>query len=177
MIARLEYAKALFMLAEENDACEATLFDLKTATAAVKENESYLELLDTPALPKEEKLALVDEAFSSLDDSVLNLIKILCEKRMSRALPDILKEYEALYDEKFGILRVEAVSARPMTENQLSSLKEKLEKEKNKTVVITNTVNPEILGGLKLRFSGIQLDGSLKTRLDKLEASLKNVIV
>lgn len=177
MIARLEYAKALFMLAEEEGTSEKTLLDLRTAVAAIEENKSYLELLDTPALPKEEKLKLVDEAFVSLSESVINLIKILCEKRSSRLLPDILKEYEKLNDEKFGILRVEAVSARPMTKEQISSLKEKLEKEKNKTVVITNTVNPEILGGLKLRFSGIQLDGSLKTRLDKLEASLKNVIV
>lgn len=177
MIARLEYAKALFMLAEEENACEAVLLDLRCAVAAVKNNENYLELLDTPALPKEEKLQLVDKAFSSLSEYVINLIKILCEKRMSRELPDILKEYEALYDEKFGILRVEAVSARPMSDMQISALKEKLEKERQKTVIITNTVNPEILGGLKLRFSGIQLDGSLKTRLDKIEASLKNVIV
>lgn len=177
MIARLEYAKAVFMLAEEENSCEKTLFDLRTAVAAIKENENYFELLDTPALPKEEKLKLVDEAFSSLSEHVLNTIKILCEKRMSRTLPDILKEYEALYDEKFGILRVEAVSARKMTDSQISALKEKLEKEKNKTVIIKNTVNPEILGGLKLRFSGLQLDGSLKTRLDKIEASLKNVIV
>ena len=92
-------------------------------------------------------------------------------------LPDILKEFEALYDERFGILRVEAISARKMTESQIALLKEKLEKEKQKTVIITNTVSPEILGGLKLRYSGIQLDGSLKTRLDKIEDSLKNVIV
>ena len=177
MIARLEYAKALFMLAEEEGSCEKVLLDLRCAVAAVKENGSYLELLDTPALPKEEKLKLVDEAFFSLSESVINLIKILCEKRSSRLLPDILKEYESLNDEKFGILRVEAISARPMTEEQISQLKEKFEKEKNKTVIISNTVNPEILGGLKLRFSGVQLDGSLKTRLDKLEASLKNVIV
>ncbi len=177
MIARLEYAKALFMLAEEESACEKVLLDLRDAVAAVKENESYLELLDTPALPKEEKLQLVDEAFSSLSEYVLNLIKILCEKRSSRLLPDVLREYEALYDEKFGILRVEAVSARPMSEAQLSRLREKLEKEKGKTVIITNSTDPEILGGLKLRFSGIQLDGSLKTRLDKIEASLKSVIV
>ena len=177
MIARIEYAKALFMLAEEENACEKILADLRSAVAAVKENEGYLALLDTPALAKEEKLQLVDEAFASLEESVINLIKILCEKRMTRELPEILKEYELLYDEKFGILRVEAVSARPMSDLQIAALKAKLEKEKQKTVVITNTVKPEILGGLKLRFSGIQLDGSLKTRLDKIEESLKNVIV
>ena len=177
MTAKREYAKALFMLAEEERTCESTLLDLRTSVAAIRENDSYLEILDTPALSKAEKISLIDEAFSSLSESLVNLIKILCEKRISRILPDILKEYEMLYDEKFGILRVEAVSARPMSEEQMAALKEKLEKEKQKTVIITNKVDTEILGGLKLRFSGIQLDGSLKTRLDKINASLKNVIV
>ena len=99
------------------------------------------------------------------------------EYRVAEYLPDILKEYEALYDDKFNILRVEAVSAVKMTDEQISRLKEKLEKENNKAVIITNTVEPKILGGVKLRYAGIQLDGSLKTRLDKIEASLKNVIV
>ncbi len=177
MIAKREYAKALFMLAEENSACDRVLLDLRIAVNAVLENKNYLELLDTPALSKDEKISLISDAFSSLDESVSSLIKILCEKRMSRILPEILKEYELLYDEKFGILKVEAVSARPMSEEQLTALKEKLEKERQKTVIITNKVDTEMLGGLKLRFSGIQLDGSLKTRLDKIEASLKSAIV
>lgn len=177
MIAKNEYAKALFMLSEEEESCEKTLLDLKIAVTAISENKSYLDLLDTPALAKEEKLALIDAAFSSLSESIVNLLKILCQKRLARLLPDILKEYEVLYDEKFGILRVEAISARPMSCEQISALKTKLEAEKSKTVIIKNTVKPEILGGIQLRYSGIQLDGSLKTRLDKIEASLKSVIV
>ena len=177
MIAKREYAKALFMLANEENCCDDILLDLRCAVTAVNQNKTYLELLDTPSLSKEEKISLIDEAFSSLSQNVVNLIKILCEKRSTRLLPEILKEYEALYDDKFNILRVEAISARPMTQEQIEALKEKLEKEKQKTVVITNTQDPEILGGLKLRFAGIQLDGSLKTRLEKIEESLKSVIV
>ena len=44
-------------------------------------------------------------------------------------------------------------------------------------IIVKNTVSPEILGGVKLRYSGIQLDGSVKTRLDKFEASLKNTVI
>ena len=45
MIARLEYAKALFMLAEEEGTSEKTLLDLRTAVAAIEENKSYLDNL------------------------------------------------------------------------------------------------------------------------------------
>ena len=177
MTAKNEYAKALFLLSEEEGKCERVLLDLRAVAEAVGENPAYLDLLDTPALPKSEKLELIDKAFSSVDESLRNLMKILCERRFTRLIPEIKKEFEGLYDEKFGIERVEAITAVPMTEKHLEALKMKLEAESGKTIIISNTVKPEILGGVKLRYSGVQLEGSVKTRLDKLEASLKSVIV
>ena len=44
-----------------------------------------------------------------------------------------------------------------------------------KKIILTNTVKPEILGGVMLRYSGIQLDGSVKSRLDAFSRSLKNL--
>jgi F-type H+-transporting ATPase subunit delta len=177
MTAGKEYAKALFMLSEEEGNTEGVLDDLLVASRAVLDNRAYLELLDTPALSKDEKLSLIDEAFVSLDKNLVSLIKILCEKRETRRLPKIAKSFEELYDESRGIVRVEAVSAVEMTPSQLDAIKKKFEAGSGKTILISNTVTPEILGGVKLRYEGIQLDGSVKTRLDKLAASLKSVIV
>ena len=53
----------------------------------------------------------------------------------------------------------------------------KLSAMTGKKIILKNTISPEILGGVKLRYSGIQLDGSVKTRLDKFEASLKNTVI
>ena len=44
-----------------------------------------------------------------------------------------------------------------------------------KKIILKNTVKPEILGGVMLRYSGIQLDGSVKARLDGFAKSLKNL--
>lgn len=177
MIAEKEYAKALFEIACEKDACDSVLSDIELTCNVLKENTSYLNLIDTPALSKAERLSLLDEAFPSLEESLLNLMKILCERRSSRLIFGIMKEYISLYDEKRGIIRVEAVSARKISEKQIEKLKAVLEAKLSKTVIIKNTVTPSILGGVKLRYSGIQLDASLKTRLDKIEESLKGVIV
>ena len=177
MIAEKEYAKAIFDLASEENKCDDVLSDLTLVVTALKENEGYTNLLDTPALSKEERLSLIDEAFPTLDEAVFNLIKILCEKRSSRLIFGITKEFIALYDEKFGIVRVEAVTAREMSIEQKKKLGAALEAKLNKTVVIKNTIRQDILGGIRLRYLGVQLDASLKTRLDKIETSLKSVIV
>lgn len=172
-----EYERAIFMLAEELGVTERIMEELKIAGELIKDNPKYVSLIETPALPMEEKLSLIDGAFSSFDESLLSFLKILVEKRLLRYVPEISRGFVSLYDDSRGILRAEAISAVALSKEQLEKIKERLEKKCEKTVIITNTVSPDMLGGVTLRYSGTQLDGSLKTRLDKLKANLKGAIV
>ena len=172
-----EYARALFMLSEEEHTTERVYQDICTVRDAVKSNPDYASLLDTPAISKAERVRLIDEAFSALDESVVNLIKILAERRLSYTLVRLADDYSALYDEAHGILRAEAVSAIPLTDEQTARLTKKLSNLTGKTVILKSTTDKSLLGGVKLRYSGIQLDGSVKTRLDKFEAALKETVV
>ena len=177
MTGAYEYARALFMISEEEHSSDKMRADVEIARDAFLANPDYASLLDTPALQKDERLRLIDEAFSSLNPSLVNLIKILSEMRLSYIFPKLADEYSALYDESRGILRAEAVTATALTERERDALTKKLSATTGKTVIITNTVDPSILGGVKLRYSGIQLDGSVKSRLDKFESALKSTVV
>ena len=171
------YGGALFELAEESGRTEAILGDLKTAELACRENPKYKTLLDTPALSKEERLALIDEAFAGADEYLLNVIKMLCEKRAVHLFGEIVKDFCARYDEARGIERVEAVTAVAMTDGQKNAMASKLEAITGKTVVLTNKLDPSIIGGVVLRYSGVQLDGSIKTRLDEFRKNLSNIVM
>ena len=101
----------------------------------------------------------------------------MTERRSVRLFVKAAEEFYSLYDDSRGILRVEAVTAVPLTEGQRKNMTAKLGASLGKTVILLNTVDPSILGGVKLRYSGTQLDGSVKTRLDKFEAALKNTVI
>ena len=177
MIDAREYGKALFLITEEERSTEKVLSDVKTAEGAFLKNPEYVQLLDSPAISKEERVSLCDKAFSGIDQNLLNLIKILIEKRDTRLFTKVAREYYALYDESRGILRVEAVTAIPLSDSQRDAMTKKLILSLRKTVILTNTVDKSTLGGVTLRYSGVQLDGSVKTRLDKFEAALKNTVI
>ncbi len=171
------YAKALFLLTEEEGATENILGELSALADIMRENPEYSRLLDTPALSKEERISLIDEALSSFNERLLSLIKILAERRLTRIIPELYKEYYALYCDIRGILHAEAITAIPMTESQLLNMKEKLESVTGKRVVLKNTQDKSILGGVMLRYEGVQLDGSVKTRLDKFEEALARTVI
>lgn len=177
MINAREYASALFSLTEELGTTERVREEISGVISLFSENPEYAKLLDTPAISKEERIKLIDEAFSTLDTNLVNFMKILSERREAHSISTAAKEYLALYDASRGIERVTAVTAVPMTEAQISAMTEKLEKMTGKKIIITNTLEPAMLGGVKIRYSGKQLDGSLKTRLDDFEARLKNIVL
>lgn len=172
-----EYGKALFELAEESGRTEKILEELKTLQQSFAKNPKYVALLDTPALPKEEKLGLVDKAFSGVDEYLLNFVKILCESRAIYLFDGACQSFFAMYDEARGIVRAEVITAVPMTEGQCDAMKNKLETITGKSVVVTNKVDREILGGVVLRYSGVQFDGSIKSRLDEFKKNLSNIVM
>lgn len=172
-----EYGKALFLITEEDRISDKVLADVKTAESVFKANPDYIKLLNSPAVPKEERVALVDKAFMGVDERLSNLIKILTERRLIHLFDKVAKAYYELYDESRGILRVEAVTAIPLTKEQSDVITKKLSRSLGKTVVLRNTVDRSILGGVKLRYGDVQLDGSIKTRLDKFEEALKNTVI
>ena len=177
MIDAKEYGKALFLLTQEDGTGDAVAEDMETVRKLLRENPKYEKLLDTPALTKEEKLRLIDRAFSSLHENVLNLTKILCEKHSVYQFSRVAESYAVLCDEARGIERAEVLTAVAMTQQQISALTARLCKLTGKTVIVKNTVKPEILGGAVLRYSGKQLDGSLKARLESFEKSLKDIVL
>ncbi len=172
-----EYGRALFLITEEDAVSDKVLADVKTAESVFRANPDYIKLLCSPAVPKEERVALAGAALGGLDERLLNLIKILTEMRAVNLFDKVAGAYYELYDLSRGIVRVDAITALPLTAAQTDRLTRKLSRSLAKTVIVKNTVDASILGGMKLRYSGVQLDGSVRTRLDKFEDALKNTVI
>lgn len=171
------YGNALFMLANELNEIEVVKNDFDVLCKVLEQNPDYLKLLDTPSLSREERVKLVDSAFGSFNKNLVNMVKILAERRIICFIFKIHDAYLSNYDEHYGIERVEAISAIPLSTEQLQRLKIKLEKVTGKQIIVTNTIDSSILGGMKLRYLGIQIDGSIKTKLDNFEKSLKDIVI
>ena len=171
------YGDALFLLSEELSETEEVKRDFADVCTIIKDNPEYLKLLDTPALSCEERVSLIEKAFGQFNRHLVNLIKILCERRSTHLIFKIEKAYSFAYAQSRGIETVEAVTMIPLTKEQVERLQHKLEKLTGKQIIVNNTIDPSILGGMKLRYLGKQIDGSIKTKLDKFEQSLKDLVI
>ena len=172
-----EYARALFLITEEDGVTDSVVKDMTALRAVFAENPDYVKLLDTPALEKAERLGLARSVAEKLDWRLANLLMILTEKHLTHLITRMVGAYLDMVDEARGILRADAITAVALTGAQIKALADRLGAQTGKTVVITNTVDESILGGVKLRYAGIQLDGSVKTKLEKFEEGLKTLVL
>ena len=121
---------------------------------------------------------MLDEAFrGKVHPYVLNFLKILTEKGYIRQFPDCCDAYRGFYNEDNGILVVKAQSAVALTPEQTKKLVAKLEATTGKTIDLQCSIDPAALGGLRLSYSGMQVDGTVKNRMDAISKLLKNTVL
>lgn len=172
-----EYAKALFSLTVDVGSSDSVLEDVKAVRIALSENPEYFHLTDTPSIQKEEKLKLINEAFSSVDQNLKSMICLLCESGRLYLFPRIAARYSELYDEARGIINAEIISASALSDEQLKRLVSKLEADTGKRVRPRCIIDKSVLGGIKLRYMGVQEDGTVRARLADIERRLAECVI
>ncbi len=177
MIDAVSYGQALYELSAESSVADAVRDQLLVICEALEREPSYRNLMDTPAVSSEEKCSLIKEAFAGAEELLCNFLCILCEKRSFYSLPACRRAFDAAYDEAHAILRATALTARPMEDRQKEALTKKLSAMTGKTVELDNQIDPTLVGGIRLRYGGVQLDDTIRSRLETLRRSLGDAII
>ena len=172
------YGQALYDLAKDEGLGKVILEELNVLKGIFDDTPQYSKLLSTADIPKQERCAILDEAFrDKVHPYVLNFLKILTEKGYIRQFPDCCEAYRSFYNEDNGILVVKAVSAVALSDTQKQKLVSKLETTTGKTIDLQCSIDPAQLGGLRLNYDGKQVDGTVKNRMDAIGKLLKNTVL
>ncbi len=170
------YADALFEIALEENIPQDILSQSALITQVVKENPDFAKFLSAPMITKEEKTDFVDKVFGgTINKNLLNFMKVMIQRKDAAVLTESFVQYEKLYNKHFNIEKAVAVTAVPMSRELQAKLTEKLEKVTGKTIVLTNKVDENCLGGVILQFSDMQINDSIAQKLETLKNQLKNI--
>ena len=174
----VSYAQALYDLSKEENLQTQFLEQLETLQKVFADEPDFLRLLSVPDLSKQERCQLLDTGLrGKVHQYVLNFLKVLTEKGYARGFYDCVAAFRELYDAEHGILRVLAVSAVPLREEQSARLCQKLEAATGRSVRLTNRVDPTCLGGVRLDYDGKRLDGTVESHLNAIREMLKNTVL
>lgn len=160
-----DYAAALFMLAAEEQRIAEYHDALYTVCSAVNSEPDYSEFLSSPAIPLNDRLYAIDEAFGTLPEHIVSFLKLLCEHGYIRVLPACVEEFDKLSQALENRTTAHVISAVPLDGEQKQALCRKLESLTGKGVDAVYDVDGGLLGGVVIEVEGKTYDGSLKHRL------------
>lgn len=171
------YASALFELAEEQKALDQVAEDLRSLRDMIAASPDLRRLVRSPVLSREEQargvIALAEKA--GMADLTRRFLGVVADNRRLFALVDVIEAYLAQLAARRGETTAQVLSAAPLTDRHLESLKESLKAAVGGKVSVDVKVDPELLGGMVVQVGSRLIDSSLRTKLQQLKLAMKGV--
>ena len=166
------YAKAVFDLAQENDAFDAWTSALEQL-AAISSDADFSALVSDPRVDASKVTELLtDLAKDSLPEGGANFVNLLVQNDRLESLSDINVQYVDLVAKAKALVNAEVITAMPLTADQKSSLATALEARLGLKVELQETVDADLIGGAVIKAGDLVIDGSAKGRVEKLTSAL-----
>jgi F-type H+-transporting ATPase subunit delta len=166
------YAEALFEAAKEQGRLDRVAEELGDFVAAVESVPELRALLRNPQLESRAKAAVLEDLLGESDELLRNLLLLLAEKGRIGEIEEIGREFERLRAREERRLTVELTTARELSDEEARAILQQIEEAAGRTVEATRTVDPKLIGGLVLRAGSLQVDASVRGRLERLRHEL-----
>ena len=166
------YARAAFEEARSNGGLAPWAYALQAAAQVVKDPRVET-LLSNPHVTPEELAQLVSGiAGPKIGEQGANFVRTLADNRRLAYLPEISALFDTLKDEAEGVADVTVTSAAALDEAQRQKLTAALEQRLRRKVRLHCEIDPGLIGGAVLRAGDLVIDGSLRTRLERIAYQL-----
>ena len=168
-----KYAGAVFAVAESSGQLSDVSQHLNTLLTAYKTSPDLRLLLQSRRIPLENKSKILKVVLEDvLSGFGFELLVQLLNDGQIQLLEEIIKRVLFLIDNKSGAMKVTVTTSSLLNENELDELVTGIEKKLEKKIEMESVVDTKIIAGVKFRIGNTIIDGSIATRLQKLEYSL-----
>jgi len=141
--------------------------------ATVVRDARVQQLLGNPrVLPEQLAQLVIGIAGSGLGAHGENFVRTLAANHRLAYLPEIAQLFDTLKDSAEGVADVTLTSAAALDEAQRGGIVSALERRLGRKVRLHCEVDAQLIGGAVLRAGDLVIDGSLRTRLERIAYAL-----
>jgi F-type H+-transporting ATPase subunit delta len=169
------YATALFELAREGNAVDRVQSDLKFFDALIADNPDLMRLVRSPVFAAEEQekaLAAVLEK-AGISGTAANFLRVVASNRRLFAVRDMIRGFNKLVAAHKGEVTAQVTVAEGLNDARMNDIRAALRDVTGKDVKVDVTVDPSIIGGLKVKLGSRMVDASLRTKLNSIKIAMK----
>jgi F-type H+-transporting ATPase subunit delta len=162
------YSRALFQAAMENDVLDRVHDELGQFADALDEDRNLQVFLFSPYFSSEEKKDGVRRIVSDADERLVNFLELLAERHRMPVLFRIRRSFDAMWAEENRLLSVTVTSAVELDQGIVEDTGRRIGEQTGRKVELSSSVDPNVLGGLKVQVGNMVLDATVRNRLEQL---------
>jgi F-type H+-transporting ATPase subunit delta len=167
------YATALHELATAAGTVERVEADLLALSARIAADPATGRKLASPRLTREAKRELLKSLLSAGgNDLVRRTVMLLTDKGRAAAVPELAAVFTRVSMTAAGRAQGLVHTPAPLDAATKTSLEQKLGALTGQTVTLQESVEPELVAGLRVVVGSRMIDGTVKTRLERMRAAL-----
>ena len=165
------YAQALFEVARKGDV--KVWADQVAALGQIAQDADLLQFADNPKAEAEQVFDVIAAAAKQpLLDGVRNFLRALIDNGRVSVLPEVAAQFHALVNADGGVSDAVIFSAYPIEPAPLADIVSALEKRFGRKLSASVTLDPQLIGGVRVVVGDEVLDTSVKARLEQMKVSL-----
>ena len=162
------YATAVFQLAQEAGSIDTVQRDLHGLVSVLDADPNVRKFFRSPVVDRKDKEKIVADAFSKLDAIALHTALLLIRKRRENMVEEIVAQFDVLERAARGARPLRIASARELSKGELDAIVARLAAAYKTTFDVDQSVDPTLIGGVRITLGDRQADGTVAGRLDDI---------
>lgn len=165
----LAYAEALFGVARAEGTLGEVEDELFRFSQTLQGSDELRDALTDPGIPVARRQQIVEDLLGGKASSTTTaLVSMVVGTGRARDLPDIIRQLVEMSAAEAHKAVAEVRSAIPLTDDQVERLAKALGEATGRSVTVKVVVDPDVLGGIVAQVGDTVIDGSVRSRLDRL---------
>lgn len=166
----VRYATPLLELAEERKVTEAVKEDMVSFDTLCESSHDFVLMLKSPIIQHLKKAEILKKVFDGkVNELTASFLDVVAKKNRAKYLPEIAKEFIALYNKKMGYQEAKVTTAVALDADLKTAFEKLVADISGKKPLLSEHVNPELVGGYTLQLGDQQLDESIRGQLKDLQ--------
>jgi len=172
------YAVALLNAAVKVNELERVEAEVSALAEMLNRSPQLVKFLAQPLVPFSEKAQRLKQRLEGqLSPVTLNFLLTVVKHKRIEAFDHIVRVFTELVREYRSEVVAEVVSAVPLTDEEREMTVQRLQEITGKKVLLSEKVDPSIIGGMRIVVGDKLLDLSLKGHLERIRERLRQVFI
>ncbi|MDO8734899.1 MAG: ATP synthase F1 subunit delta [Elusimicrobiota bacterium] len=165
-----KYAKLLFLDARNENQTDKVkkMFDILELVL----KEEVMDFFSNPFVDEGTKYNLIKDTFSAMPEIMYGFFALLIKKNEMKILPEIIEKYSKVVMDFQNIVEAKVISVEKIDESSLSKIRKMLGKLTNKNIVLEESIDKSLIGGIIIETDNLVVDGTIRGKFESIGQEL-----